>query len=69
MPTDETTLEALAAEWEHVAQRRAAHVEREHVLDRPSSVEFWQARAAEARLIADALRFKLASLPRGGAEA
>lgn len=62
MPTDETTLEALAEKYEgledeYLKYRGMARIAFDHV-----DAERMDRNAAEARLIADALRFRLAAL-------
>lgn len=62
MPTDETTLEALAETWEERARRFAASAEDSESssdIERYRAAPLYRRAAAEARLIADALRFRL----------
>lgn len=65
MPTDETTLARLAETWEERARRFAASAEDSESssdIERYRAAPLYRRAAAEARLIADALRFRLAAL-------
>lgn len=65
MPTDETTLARLAEIWEERARRFAASAEDSESssdIERYRAAPLYHRAAAEARLIADALRCKIASL-------